>query len=519
MDKKSLNCYINKIYSVFVRDYDEISKKISAKNRKDLLPYTVNMYQKWFNSASIEDSVFSWANLCESYMLENGIKETVIPLAVPKSFNRSEGFKLKINIYGENDMPIVNDFFVVLDYFEQQIMLEYEIFIKNEDFINIAPKISIPDKFYVAYILEIAYQIGALDEIPSIYTKVLIKREGLEDIRKEPQNIIFDKIFEAALSVASDRICEMLGCEVADINSDIIKRWLSKPLPVDDIFKEIYFKFDINIEEIWSIDIKEADEVERYILSTTYLLGIVIDRWILTPFAYYFGMIQPLYTLRYRFEDEMTYFYTALNAYDGDIEGAVFSPCTKYFLTHFGAKYLGGKFDESKKEAFEGIPLEGAINIFDEQNKLVVTENRDIKVYHIRVRFSDERLFWLVFEVNAEMTLDQLHRMICDKFMFDSSVKYSFFMDKDFNPFVEYVSKNMNSINSKKTWRTRLEDLNFVVGQKLYYRCLSQEFGFSEQEEAVVLELEILKKLTVNESDFYPRVVRRSKFAKELQEF
>lgn len=525
MDEKLLKSNVDNINSIFIKNFNNSYDNIHLKDKVNLLQYVEVLFYKWYSSAILENFVVSPANMVNALCDKREGDCVCIPSVYVDTTKKNNRLCTKINEYNVFNHPLVNDLFTILNYFDNEIVADGDFLIEEAVRFDLSDKLAYRDVYYISYIIKLADEVGLIEELDSIYTRVFLKTDYVNEFVKKDREEILEELIKCAIELTSRELSETFGEDEVIITPEEIYQWLENPITIDETFIRIYSNLDIDIEELWNMNIGDADELEGYILSTTYVLGILLDRCFLTPFGRYFAVIQPLYTLPYKFEEEIGYCCESLiDTSLVDMSDALFSPCTQYFTTKLGAKIFNTKRDLSIYDIYEKMPVDKMIEYFVESNKenmidAFEDEEAQMMVWEIKIKFIDEKTYWKKIEIANYMTLEKVHMEICRHFSFDPKVEYSIFLNTDMSPFYEYVSPNKNTRNNKRTDKTTLLELNIEKGQKLIYKYNSDEYGFTKREGELYMELELFKYRIIPKGKFYTRVTGVSKAMREMEYF
>ncbi len=519
--------YIKKLNDVFTNVFESQYRQLKKTGKTKLIKYAESIYRRWFYSALFEETILSPANLV--YTLNNKCEPArfIVPTNAPLSTKVFKGFECKFNEYMLDDHLVTHDLEMIVTKAPTTMSLrqdgrvdaaQEEIFLKE---------LSLHDPFYIQYLVAVGLELKLFEKLPAIYTH-LVKVSDDCGFFKQSRRAQFEKIVDATIDISTDRLNNLLPTDKQLFDKRTVKEFLINPLTVDEIFQEVYAELGIILEEIWEMEFEELDELDNMVLSSTYILGIVIDKWFLTPFGHYLKLIRPLYTLPYKFSEELAFICDEALEKEDDIITTLYAPCSQYAVTSLGCDYF--QIPENKEDEqvlTDSIPIEKIIHtIVDniENNNMntdsLPTEETKM-IFEIKIKMIKNKSYWKVLEILSTNTLHDLHIEICKYFDLSFENKYSIFLDSKRNPFTEYTSPEKKKNAAKKSNKANIEELNLEVKQKLIYIVDTDDLRFEPLAEFVGntgLELEILNIKNASTGVIYPRVSKISKYFKALEE-
>lgn len=527
MNDNLYELYTNKLNRCFTDAFADVYSSIKKKGKNKVLNFTECIYKRWYYSTFFEETVLSPSNL--QYRLgEKCFKspELNIPVFKPVSTKLFKGFNISFKKYTNSEHPIINDLKIFLENCSSEIKIDENNMISEDEALKVIDKLSIFDPFYLQYLLMISVKLKLIDKLPSIYSNVFHITNKRTSFYKRKNSEILNDIVYAAVDIASNNLDGFLPISKGLFNKDFIIQLIKEPISIDEIFKKIYLYSGINIEEIWNLEMEELDEMDSVILSSTYFMGIMLDKWFLTPFGHYLKFIQPMYILPYRFKEELeTLCDDVNNGERGEFIATLYAPCSKYVTTVLAMDFFKVETRENFGNIFKKLSIECIIDsvLNDIKNNtyhsLGNLETEITKIYEIKIKDIEDKKYWKVLEIQGNKTLHSLFFEVCKMFGIDPYCQYSVFLDENFSLFMEYTSPNKTKRISKKTDKTFLSDLEFKDKQKLIFKINNiGEFPTLEYSDSVVMfELEVLSTKERIIGNFYPRVTRISKLAKEIE--
>jgi len=263
------------------------------------------------------------------------------------------------------------------------------------------------------------------------------------------------------------------------------------------------------------------------LLSGTFVMGIVLDRFFFTPFGHFLRIIRPMYALPFALNEEVTDYIDVCTDPEESFV-ALFAPCSSYTLTDFGLKILNitpndenyfdaGElnFGNMKDTIFvDETTLTTFVAIAQKFSPLALGGGLPGVVHTFRIRLESDNSVWLHLQVPDNFSLADLYDEITEHFNLKNNGDFSFFHDKTENRFAEYPSaKRAAKLKSPKTQAEDcpLSELDFDHMNQLILATYNQASLFAKEPPTVRLQLE---RLSVKDPDFgemYPQVARMSK--------
>jgi hypothetical protein len=433
---------------------------------------------------------------------------------------------------------VVSDFKILVEACMPDVELDSNDMLKPAEVELLFKKLSISDPFYSEYLLSIAQRLGLIKKIPSIHANKAQTTPEYEAFLGKTSKEAFFMIASASIDAASSLINDIIPLPEPYFNKETIYSLLKNPISLDDIYQKVYSMLGVRFQDIYSMDEDSDpffDDLNSAVISSTFLLGLMLDKYFLTPFGCYLQLIRPMYTLPYDFENELSYLADSFDDEDGPLT-AIFAPSTFYSLTPLGIEFFGSAQEDEEQEMLKRIPAQGLEGIIE---KLANGSPEDIgalksqyplskdvcqTVYAIKATLSDMKKLWKTIEAVGNTTLHNLFCEICYQFSLDPGSEYSFFMDPSESPFSEYTCPS-HPRKSKKADEIALEQLDLQEKRK-FTLCIYNTFnpfdGFSEYDniiaKKITIMLEIAKIKKRSENCAYPRVARMSASFKEFEE-
>jgi hypothetical protein len=310
-------------------------------------------------------------------------------------------------------------------------------------------------------------------------------------------------------------------------------------METDDIFAKVFSIIGYDIEDLLDIgnmpliDGMSPEHLgfDMELLSGTFVMGIVLDRFFFTPFGHFLRLIRPMYALPFAFTEEVVDY---VNVCDDPEEAfvAFFAPCSSYTLTELGLKLFKMKatpenffnvkdlpFDSMKESIFVSEDsLELFVQMAQHLSPLALANGMPGMIYTFRIRLESDSAVWMHLHIAENNTLDALYEEIAEYFDLKANGDYSFFHDKTENRFAEnQTKKRAAKAKSPKTTadKTTLSELDFEHMNTLLMSAYGQAAIFANDPPTIRFQLERLSEKEPNLQEMYPQPGRMSKKMKE----
>lgn len=516
--------YADKINRQFEKAFEDIFKTTGRANRAKLLPCLANLYRRWYYSSMLENTFLTPANLFESLNRQYGRPAELCPNVHLRTPVNYKGLRFSFEEYSRNNHPVAADFRTLINFCQPDIDLLENDRMPDDTAQEAAKLLHMNDPAYAAYLLALAFETGILTKIPSIHANRAQLSRKAEKLLSLKDEALFDLIVSSSLRYASRSLCELIPLPAPLFDEEYLLRILQEPVETDAIFQRLYDTIGVDIEDLIGLDvIEELDMLDMAVISGTYLLGLVMDKFFLTPFGHYLKMIRPIYMLPFDFENEISIY---LDSYieEDDLAVAFYAPCSRYFLTGLGLEYFstaaneGNYLDIENKLNFKDIAA-----IFDNKGGPVAdiraiskVLDRETCVYTLKVKYLSEPKLWLNIDVSDITNLHRLYLELAYYFDLDKNGEYSFFPDESENPFMAYASPNQPR-RAKKAGDTTLASLTLEEKQTFILAVNYPRIGGTKHKEKWIIE--VLKIQEGKPGQTYPAVTRLGKALREYFEW
>lgn len=498
---------INELNMYFLVRFEDIYNNMKIKGKSSLLKYISAFFRKWYYSTLIEDTVIT-----PSYIAEYGADEkNVYPVIKNSSVKRIGSININNIKFSIDNHPICNDFKAIIRVFRKGIVLNDELQMDIEDIKKIAD-ITSYDVEYINYLTMVGIDLGYIEKMPSVNAlSIFCASKKADTLEEENNKKLLNDMVAAAIKISSTYLTDDFMGERYNVPLDMIENWLINPKPVDKIFEEAYGEIALEISE--SMTDEDMDDMERAVTAKAYARGVVIDKWFLTPFSYYFRFINTTYMYEFSFDEEMNYFVNALrssDAYykDAIISSAIYSPCTIYKLSGLGAEFFGIKYNNEIPHIFKNmngneVLMAALYGSREGREKIMAVYEPEFNVYNLKISDVEDSYFCFNLYVRENMTLDVLHSYITNIFRTPVILCRSYrFYKLPESPFTEYTPEFMNC-RGPHTESTCISDV-LNEGEECYYEIVT--FGKNDDCESKLINIR-LESINLNEKGtVYPQI-------------
>ncbi|MDR1914653.1 MAG: hypothetical protein LBQ68_09265 [Clostridiales bacterium] len=523
---------LTEINQIFAERFLSAYREIKRRKKSRILNYLSSIYRRWYYSALIEDTLLSPANMVLTREKANS-KEPAAILAPVARFAGNSRAKITFDVleYSLENHPIIDDLNIFMESCTPDVELSQDDMLADKHIESLMDKLSLWDSFYVEYLMNIAIVLGLIEKSPSIYSNRAQITNRYKKMREKPRKEQFGMIVSASIESAASFISEMIPLPELYFTPERIFSLLVDPIPMDDVFQHIYSILGIKIQDIYDDEDDEIDpfidDLNNAVISSTFLLGLLIDKCFLTPFGYYLRLIRPLYTLPFEFINELNYLLDTFEDDEGPVT-ALYAPAAFYQLTQLGAEYFEVNVGDGnvvttniRSDELPFILKGGDTEKFERlKREFSIIEESGHVIYVLKARLADDKSIWKNIESPGNMNLYQLCSEICYQFCFISNPDFSFFADISKSPFSEYSNIKTSKL-PKKDPGIRLDDLGFEEKHRFTLILYNSHNVFNVNSvisKRTEIELEVIKKKAREDGTVYPRVARTSAALRELEE-
>ena len=504
---------INEITQIFSENFDEIYTFMESSTKEDILNLAPTLFRKWYYGTIVENTILSPANIISVSDTVENLKDSVftINLSIDKTKRGKNKFIYEGIIYSIENHPLIDDLKTVAKMCLPDAPTTEKGIVTKDYALEIANNLSLKDSFYAEYLFCLLERFGLLNKLVSIHShRVQLSNSADSFFKKDNENLLHI-IIDESIKICCEKISKLFEAIHSSVSFETIYKLLQTPISTDDIFEKIYSSIGIDIEKIW--EASENNTLTPYdtaILSSTFYIGIIIDKYFMTVFSSYLKITEPFYSNGMDFKNSINSLAEILTL-KKDTGLEVFSPCSYYKITSIGKKLIygyseGKKFmpDMPKKLQFEDIVE--AVLFEHNQLKLVkareAEEARKNNVYEFNIWYNNNESLWKTIEVSDTLSLEDFGSEICVCFVFENVFDYSFII-KDSNNFpVEYISTFSKRPSLNKTEKYKLSDININIGDVFTFN--------PTKEKELTLSIECIGINKKNSNIVYPRIKAQS---------
>ena len=523
--KDSYCSYADAINQQFSKPFDNIYKAGGKYHQAKLLTCLSNIYRRWYYSALVENTYLTPANLFEALNRQYNRSPDLSYNACINNSSRYEGVSFTTSEYNSKSHPAAGDFRAIIEYCRPTVDLTETDTLPEDLAYDAARGLHMKDPNYAVYLLALAMEMGFLVKIPSIHVNRAQLARDIEKRMAVSDHELFSKIVSATLKYASRSLSELIPLPQPLFDRDYLLGILKEPVESDLIFQQLYDVIGVDIEDIMSLDIfEELDMLDMAVISGTYLLGILLDKFFLTPFGHYLKLIRPIYLLPFDLKNEISVYLDA-HIDEDELGIAFYAPCSRYYLTELGLEFFKVNANSANYlEIEKKLPFLDIEALFDKKNRITLSNihaaatafDLEFTAYTLKVKHMSNPRLWLNVEISDATNLHRLYLELAYYFDLEKNGEYTFFPDESENPFAAYTSPNQNK-RSKKTTDITVDTLNLEEKTVMVLVLNYPRGGGARYKEK--WSLEVIKVDSGKPGYSYPAVVRLSKGLKEYFEW
>jgi hypothetical protein len=331
-------------------------KNISSDKRTELISCGNHFFRKWCFSALDEGRCYTPAVIYTA--LGVGRSQPVLRCV---GDNNAESFEISEMSYGLNNHIIAQDFKAVMNLLCCGIRFDERNNVIGNDYEYYNGVFKLNDGCYIRYLCELACMLDVAEYGHALYVTAFTAGSKLSEYIEMDNAELLKRLCMAAVRVCADNLSLFLYGENMADDEKYIYELLYEPKRVDDIIDGFCKCLELPIY-VESRNTDEADVMGLYMFE----MGMLLDKWFITPFGYYFRFITPYYSYSYSFEEELGFYVKFLNMKtdefsDEAFDAAIYSPCTSYCLSELGAEFFN--LDKSLLSEKEINEIRNYINI------------------------------------------------------------------------------------------------------------------------------------------------------------
>lgn len=499
------------LLGLFSTSFEKIFQHMLPSQKEKLLRLAPTIFNKWYYTVLLEETSLSPARILEYNTKENTTIKG-ISLFIDLNNEGLSKYQFQTNYYSLENHPIINDLKQLVEYCIPDMEIGENNFFSIKQIDSIAKQCSNTDVFYFHYLTAIAYQLKLIVPLSSIYSKKVQASFDYESFFSQTTEECLKEIFHATIDIAIEKTIFALDFKKGALSHESFLSLIKESHNLDDILINLYQMQNIDFEKFWDIpDDKPLSPEEAAIFSSTFYLGILLEKWLFTPLTSYLKLFFPIYAIPYDFKTILNTLCTMLLA-DNDTSIELFSPCTGYALNYLGKLLFSedtisplekeiSNLRELLPAVFKQIKLREKNNF--SKNQCIDFPYSNI-TYLLKITLYEQEEYWKVIEVEEEASLMVA---LCE-FRID-------FEQADVNQ-LEITIKS-NSIEYQESFQKNifgvpLKTLSLSPKKKIYITPLYDKKS--------KLKIEFLRKDTINDSVIYPRILEQSTaFTKEEKSY
>lgn len=502
----------------FSKGFLQVYRYMEPDKRIDLLDLAPLLFQKWYSSALVQNTILSPANMISSdkglKLLENEVFS--YNLTIDKNLKPGSNFSYSENIYTSDNHPLVYDIKTILEYCQPDIPIEDSGAMQASDIELLLPKLSQQDTRYLEYLLLICHKMGFFSKLSSIHSSRM-QSVNFEEFLTRPNSEQLSLLAHAAVKLAADEIQFALRLGFDFMSEDFFMPYLESTQDVDEIFIDIFRMLDVDITETWeNAETGNVSFDDAAIMSSYYYMGVLLDKWLITPMSFYFHCLQPLHYTPFSFINSINNL-TSLLIMETETDMELYTPCSSYFQTPIGKAIFGTRENEFNEhlipEYIEFPQLIATVDHELRQEKLLNKKSSkptDEVIYSFKVKFTSFKRKWKILEVFARANLEAFCDELCGVFNMDDVMDYTLTV-WDHNQFPVAFSPENSKRAINKTHTRTLESLSLEVGDRMLFAPIP------DKNKQLELELTLLKVSKNNPFIIYPRIKKQSTFITEAE--
>lgn len=423
---------LNKFYSTFFGIYQNenfLNKNIYARCCDSL-------FKKWYYSAVVGNTTITPAQIVE-YLNPNSVAYRI----KNSDYKNEKNLNYKKIDYSLESHPITYDFKNILSLGKNSIQFDTIGKLVNISKIELNELLSNTEDSYIYYLLELAMEMKLVTTIPSIGVTTFQSTDNANDVLKMVNRKLLDFMLDGAYELTKNKII------VNNVGKkEHIKKWITEFTEVDKVMR---FLMELENGKNYT-----DDEFSMFLLE----MGILFDKYFLTPYGYYFKLINPYYGMPFDMVNEFMFIDSLAEDYGEiyleDYEDIMYSPCTSYSLSKLGREYYEkhslekNQLDDLDIDDVFDIVLNNKVEKYHRLRNKTVEKNETIT---LKMYDNDNPSESLLDKFNKNMSLAKLSHIICHKYkLMGDLYDYSFYtLPKTvFSEYrCEYENVNYNTVN------------------------------------------------------------------------
>ncbi len=497
------------LLDLFSKSFFEVYHHMDTEVQPILLEVAPTLFRKWYVSSLIPETTLSPSVAFRIDFSKELPKEKEYSYVM--TLDKTGMFQYKLLEYSLEKHPLIEDLKIILKYCAPDCEMSQTGEFLEQDKKNLLQQISRQEEEYLNYLILLLYNMDFLIPLSAIHTVRIQPNPKAQDFLKKTTKEILSHLIEVILDTACYEIADALGADPGYFTISLFYSFLKNNMDIEDIFIKFYQTVNIDIAQIWEIpSIESFSEEEAEIASSFFYIGILLDKWFLTPLGDFLQMIQPIYYLPF-------YFVTTLNRISNlvvakcSLQSELYSPCSVFELTSIGEAILGKKEEKQPlpvrfdfPQVLEAIIRHAEVNLFE---KIMQEQGIDTKipVCPIKISMVKQPKYWKIIELLDNASLYDICAEICSIFDFTDISMYSVTAEHK-NSFPLFQGSPLKHKSQKPS---PFLPSSFSAGDILYFT--------PDKDNTRQLKLEFLPKQQQIPFILYPRLRKQSNFIKPFE--
>ena len=492
------------VHEIFCRNFAAALGLVKKSKHKLLTPHTQGIYRRWYYSPLVENTQLTPANLVENIAAGLGLPSgtEIIPITRPP-YTKASPVEMAVTYFSANGHPIVADLRALIDHCHPDIELDPDYNLHEKELFGIAQSLSIYDPFYASYLMEVAFHMGLLERMPSLYVHKAQVADAAAGVLAQEDPKLLQDIIEATLELAAIALKTVSLSPVQIFSKEGLFDLLKNPITTEMLIKKAFAAMGYNLDELLlstvdmelnymqpedfdfnsidfhsdlhsgfhqnmphglghgtnmrddmsDLDDMEEDHMAEDIVHSIFMLGTVLEKVLLTPLSFYLRMIKPVYSIAFDVESEV-----GADGLQDDLIGGIdpeeilafcATPASAFTLTALGRELLDVPpaaeeveriLPDNPAEIEQIFATEDTLRAFlSAAHNAIQAENLPNAIYTFHVEYAGHPNMWSDIEIPKTFNLHHLFVEIVETYGITWSDKYSFYHSPEENPFAEYV--------------------------------------------------------------------------------
>ncbi|MGN1318777.1 MAG: hypothetical protein ACI4VF_07135 [Lachnospirales bacterium] len=466
MANKFKNENVDMLINKFIDDFKLSFSEINIRGKSEMLKYVYCFFRRWYFSSVIFNLELTPFNILSEYLKGS------LPVVKNKYLKTVSKTVYSIEENTIDNPLILRDIKTIYNSALNGIKCG-ENYYFDEEFIEENKNLfCILDNEYIDYVIRIMLNLGLLKNMPSIGVEILC--QGDCSLLKLNNRELFKKVIDEAVALACDNLNFYCTFE-EEITPKNITDWIRAFKNTDTIFN-MYF----STPALDNLDLElDEDNISEELAFRLYETGVAYDKWFLTPFSAYLGLINIVYTTEYNMYGDMCVFMDIVNEnkkfyFNHNPAQTLYAPCTYFYPTDIARYYFDVESEDLKLDIFNSYSRDKLVNIISSQNlsdyadDIIFNYYPPFDIYSLRVSLVNDRSVWFDIDVSELSNLNDISRLItiC-VFKTNADIENYVFYTLPRSPFNEYKYPVIDSRKSN-VYNKRLNEI-FDNKNSFYY--------------------------------------------------